>query len=225
MNRTLDAIERRVLGALLEKSLCQPSYYPMTLNAMVAACNQKQNRDPVMQLDEPAVYDTLDALQRAGLITLILPGGTSRTKRFRHEAAQHYGWQIRERAVMTEFLLRGPQTVGELRSRCSRLVPFESLEAVSIVLECLRTNYDAPFVEPLPREPGRSAIRYTHLLYPEGEQPATAAAAAPLAANPSPSAAEETLHQEIESLRRELDELRGTVTALQQRVAAIDGRS
>ena len=132
MHTSLDSLERRVLGSLLEKSMAQPDYYPMTEKAIVAACNQKQNRDPVMDLDEGAVWETLESLREKGLVTMLLPGAGARTKRYKHEVEQHYGWQKRERAVMTELLLRGPQTPGELRSRCSRFVPFDDIAAVTI---------------------------------------------------------------------------------------------
>lgn len=119
MQESLKPVERRVLGVLLEKSLAQPSYYPMTLNAVVNACNQKSNRDPTMNLNEDAVWDALDALRERGLVARMLAGMSGRVDRFKHEAKTHFGWEKPQRAVMAELLLRGPQTVGELRSRCA----------------------------------------------------------------------------------------------------------
>ncbi|HOW69681.1 MAG TPA: YceH family protein [Phycisphaerae bacterium] len=173
MNMMLSEHERRVIGVLLEKSMAQPEYYPMTAHAVVAACNQRNNRDPIMELDEVAVSATLDALRKRGLVEQILPAPGARTDRFKHKIDVCFGWGPRERAIVAELLLRGPQTPGELRSRGSRLVAFEDLDAIHTVLEALRTC-EPPVVAPLPREPGQSAIRFTHLFYPEGEQPTVA---------------------------------------------------
>lgn len=219
----LDSNERRVLGVLMEKSLAQPDYYPMTLNALVAACNQKQNRDPVTDLDDNTVHETLEGLRRRNLVTLVFPAPGARTERYKHEVQTVLGWQPRERAIMTELLLRGPQTVGELRTRCSRFMPFDDLEAVTLVLDCL-AKYDPPAVAPMPREPGRSAIRYTHLLYPDDEKPvvlntpATAASgqARVSRAEAPPSAA---FHERLAPAAGAMDELRETVANLEQTVA------
>ena len=121
MELVLDSDQRRVLGVLIEKSLTQPEYYPMTVNAVTAGCNQKSNRDPVVELDEDLVWNVLEGLRGLGLVSMTLPGPGSRTHRFRHEVESAFGWTPREQAVMTELLLRGPQTVGELRTRCSQI--------------------------------------------------------------------------------------------------------
>ncbi len=220
MQTSLNSFERRVLGSLLEKSMAQPDYYPMTEKAIVAACNQKQNRDPVMELDEDAVWETLEALRQKGLVTMLLPGAGSRSKKYKHEVEEHFGWQKRERAVMTELLLRGPQTVGELRTRCSRFVPFDDIAAVTIVLDCL-ASAETPMIRALPREPGRSAIRHAHLLYTDDDEDApsistavTQVAATPSTPQPQPatiSVANET----IEQLQRELADLRSRVDSLE----------
>ena len=145
MRPSLNEAEQRVLGALLEKSLAQPTYYPMTMNALVAACSQKQNRDPVMSLGDEAVFNALEDLRKRGLVSKVLPGPGARTDRFKHEVESHLGWQKRQQAVLAELLLRGPQTVGELRTRCSRMVPFDDLQAVSAVLDEL-AHTDPPMV-------------------------------------------------------------------------------
>lgn len=174
MNTILDEFQRRVLGVLIEKAMTQPDYYPMTLNAIVTACNQKSSRDPVMQLDEQVVQRTLNELRERDLVTMVLPAPGARTQRFKHQADLRFGWNQRQQALMTELLLRGPQTAGELRSRASRMFAFEDLNAVTTALESLSAGEaDPPLVATLPREPGRSAIRYTHLMYPEDETPAT----------------------------------------------------
>lgn len=221
MDRTLNELERRIVGVLLEKSLTQPAYYPMTVSALVAAANQKTNREPVMDLDDEAVLDTLDELRERGLVTEIMATEGSRTNRYRHEVGAVFGWQQREKAVMTELLLRGPQTAGELRTRCSRMMPFEGLEAVSMVLDCL-AKYDPPVTAPLPRVPGQSAIRHTHLLYPQEEQPETATTPTPgpSAPAPPPQAPDEMadLRTQVDALRRDFEALRLTVRSIEDKL-------
>jgi len=227
MEMALNEIERRVLGSLMEKAIANPEYYPMTENALVAACNQKQNRDPVMELDGDAVYSALESLRVRGLVSMVLPGPGARTKRFKHEAEAHYEWPKRERAIMTELLLRGPQTVGELRTRCSRLVPFDDLEAVTIVLDNLAQRTPA-MVAALPREPGRSAVRFTHLLYPPGECPTSRAPVTPSSAvwnaeRPANAAVGgahiEDHSDELVALRAEIADLRARLERLESRIA------
>ena len=221
MAETLNEIERRVLGVLLEKALAQPQYYPMTLNAITAACNQKSNRDPPMDLDEEAVWNTLEVLRAGGLITRLLPGGTSRVERFKHEAKEYFGWEKPQRAVMAELLLRGPQTLGELRSHCVRLYPFDSTEAVAAVLESLNAG-PAPRVATLPRAPGQAAVRYAHQLYPPQEWAQWSnvlGGGAEQAVQPDrqPAAKEELedLRAAVRELRTDIAELRAAVTELQ----------
>jgi uncharacterized protein YceH (UPF0502 family) len=232
--------ERRVLGVLIEKSLTQLDYYPMTLNAIVTACNQKQNRDPVMDVDEDAVFNCLEELRLRGIVTVQLPGHGARTKRYKHEVESHFRWEKRERAVMTELLLRGPQTLGELRTRCSRMASFENLDIVANVLQCL-ADYDPPCTAQLPREAGRSAVRYRQLLYEEPSAPAVAAApaAAPEATTaparnvsvPSPAAsrADEAvnargLQSDLEAMQVEIGELHETIADLARRLDALEQR-
>jgi hypothetical protein len=164
----LSDVQRRVLGVLIEKALYQPQYYPMTVNAIVSGCNQKSNRDPEMSLDEDAVWNTLEVLRAAGLVSRVLPGGASRVERWRHEIKEALGWEKPQRAIMAELLLRGPQTIGELRGRAHRLYAFENAEAVAAVVEALAAG-ERPFVAPLPRAPGQSVIRYAHQFYSEAE--------------------------------------------------------
>ena len=219
MQLTLNELERRVLGVLLEKSLAQPSYYPMTLNAIVAACNQKSNRDPLMHLDEDRVWDTLDVLRERGLVSRILAGMGSRVDRFRHEAKTALGWEKPQRAIMAELLLRGPQTVSDLRARCSRMCAFENSESVAAVLTSLSES-DPPRVAPLPRGPGQSVVRFTHLLYPEAEQPS----AAPPITEPASRVETPPAIQDEETLRAELDRLHAAVADIQRRLEAIEQR-
>lgn len=225
MAERLNTIKRRVLGVLIEKALAQPQYYPMTLNAIVAACNQKSNRDPVLELDEEEVWNTLEVLRAAGVISRLLPGGASRVERFKHEVKEFFGWEKPQRAVMAELLLRGPQTVGELRTHCMRMYAFENTEAVAAVLDTLAQS-TPPRVAPLPRGPGQSAIRYAHRLYNDAEWTALAqvglAAAAPVqpATSASPASDWQT---PVERLQAEVNELRSTLSDLQRRIEALEG--
>lgn len=155
--------EIRVLGVLIEKSLTQPGGYPMTLNALTHGANQLQNRDPVVQYGEFEVSAALRNLQHKKLAAQAPPGPGSRSNRFEHKAAEVLGWDRRDQAIMAELMLRGRQTAGELRSRASRMAPFPDFEAVMVVLTGLQSR-QPPFVEELPREPGRSANRFRHLL-------------------------------------------------------------
>lgn len=224
MEMTLNEHERRIIGVLMEKSMSQPEYYPMTANAIVAGCNQRNNRDPVMELDEVAVSTTLDVLRKRGLVEQILPAPGARTDRFKHRIEVCFGWGPRERAIVAELLLRGPQTPGELRTRCSRFVAFEDLDAVHTVLEALRT-YDPPVVTPLPREAGQSAIRFTHLFYPEGELPAVPPPAAqnePISSRPARATPPEAA--DIQDLRCQVAELRDQLSQLTRRIEVMEAK-
>ncbi|HPD31639.1 MAG TPA: DUF480 domain-containing protein [Phycisphaerae bacterium] len=239
MDLTLNAIERRVLGVLMEKSLTQPEYYPMTPNAIMAGCNQKNNRDPEMKLDEETVLRTLEALRARNLVTLVLPAPGARTQRYRHEIESAFGWSRRQQAIMTELLLRGPQTPGELRSRCARMFQFESLEALMTALGSLsKGESDPPLVAAMPREPGQSATRYTHLLYPEDEAPPTAVASpvdhathpvphslSSPAAAPLTDGASAAFRQEIGALQEEIAELHEEMAELRRRLEAVERRT
>lgn len=228
---SLNEIERRILGVLIEKSMVQPDYYPMTLNAVVTACNQKSNRNPMMELDEASVEDTLDGLRQRGLVSVVLPAPGARTNRYRHEIAARFGWEKRVTAILTELLLRGPQTPGELRSRCARMVMFESLEAVMTTLEYLQTS-DPPLAKPLPRRPGQSAVRYIHLFYTQEEQTAievsearaTVPSEATAASTSSRTATrpDESLRAEIQELKEQVARLSGELAELKQRFTALE---
>lgn len=228
---SLNDIERRVLGVLIEKSMAAPEYYPMTVNSIVTGCNQKNNRDPIMDLDEASVESTLEELRKRGLVSIVLPAPGARTNRFKHEVAARFGWEKRVTAVITELLLRGPQTPGELRSRCGRLVTFESLEAVMTTLEYLQ-NSDPPLVKTLPRRPGQSAVRYMHLFYPAEEQTAIevsegrAAAEGSTAAVPgvvrSAPSHDDSLRTEVDELKAEVARLSGALADLQRRFSALE---
>lgn len=167
MPAKLTDIEQRVLGVLMEKALTQPGSYPLTINAILLGANQKQNRDPVVEYAESDIARAVHAMQVKGLVKQAPPSAGARANRFQHHAVEVFHWDRREQAIMTELLLRGRQTAGELRTRAERMTPLPDLEAVNHVLRAL-SSAASPFVEELPREPGRSANRWRHLLAESG---------------------------------------------------------
>ena len=158
----LNEVECRVLGALVEKEAATPEYYPLSLNALVNACNQKSNRDPVMNLDEAAVREALYSLEGQSLVRSVSPADTRVTK-YEHRLQEAYNFYRHEIAILCLLLLRGPQTPGELRSRSERLHTFDDLGAVQSSLQHLMKR-EPPLVKPLPRQPGTKETRYGHLL-------------------------------------------------------------
>lgn len=166
MKYKLDASQCRVLGALIEKDLATPDYYPLTLNSLIAACNQKSNRHPVLSLDEVSVRAAVQGLVVKHLARpQFVPG--SRAEKYGHtlrgEVSTGSGFSREELAILAELLLRDAQTPGELRTRASRMVPVDSLEAVLTVLKRLNERADGPYVEELPREAGKREARFRHL--------------------------------------------------------------
>lgn len=158
----LTAEELRVLGCLIEKQITTPDYYPMSLNAITNACNQKNNREPAVQYDEVTVQKALDTLRSKGLAAVITGAGI-RAPKYRHYFKEKSGLSDGQIAVLTELMLRGPQTPGELRSRAERMYPFAGLEEVDEILRdfCER---EAPLAVKLPRLPGQKEPRFMHLL-------------------------------------------------------------
>lgn len=164
---TLDAVEARVLGTLIEKAHTVASQYPMTLNAIVAGASQRSNRDPVTEYDESSVLDALDRLRGKGFVHEVNLSG-SRVPKYRHVARERLAVSTGELVVLTELMLRGPQTVGELRGRASRMHPLESTEIVGNLLESLRRR-PHPLTERLPPAPGTRAERHRQLLHPTSD--------------------------------------------------------
>ncbi|MCK4508700.1 MAG: YceH family protein [Desulfuromonadales bacterium] len=204
MSLQLNEIEVRVLGCLIEKELATPEYYPLTLNALVSACNQKSNRNPVMNLDEIAVQDALDSLRPRQLAYRSAEG--ARAAKYCHNLEGLLKLEVAEMALLAELLLRGPQTLGELRSRADRMTAFADLAAVEDSVQSLLERDEALVVR-LPRQPGRKEHRFTHLLadLPDPDETMSAAAGPPAAG----SAGRLTeLEMEVAQLRTELDELR-----------------
>jgi uncharacterized protein YceH (UPF0502 family) len=163
----LDPAELRVLGSLMEKAKTTPDYYPMTINGLTAACNQKTSRKPVVQYDEEIIVQTLNTLKRRGLISTAT-GGSIRATKYKHNFAIVFPLIPSELAIMCLLMLRGPQTPGELNTNSGRLWEFESIEEVQEVLEKLAGG-DMPYVVQLPKRPGQKEARYAHLLAGEPE--------------------------------------------------------
>lgn len=165
MNIQLSPLEARVIACLIEKAITTPDQYPLSLNALTLACNQKSNRDPVLNLGEAEVQAVVDGLSKRHMV-MERSGFGSRVSKFQHLFCNtEYGslrFSPQELAIVCELLLRGPQTPGELRSRASRLAPFADVGEVEATLESLRTRADGPFVVRLPREPGRREARHAH---------------------------------------------------------------
>ena len=166
MKIELTAIEARVIGCLIEKQITTPDHYPLSLNALVNACNQKSNRDPVLELEERIVQQTVDGLGRKHLV-VEKSGFGSRVPKYQHRFCNtEYGtlkFDPQELAIVCELLVRGPQTPGELRSRAARMAPVTDVSEIEAALTRLSEREDGPFVTRLAREPGRRDSRYAHL--------------------------------------------------------------
>jgi uncharacterized protein YceH (UPF0502 family) len=162
---TLNPIECRVLGVLVEKAQTTPAQYPLSLNALATGCNQKNNRDPVTNLTEEEVLDAIDSMRAKGLVREVNLSG-SRVNKFRHVARETLAVSTTELVLLSELLLRGPQSVGELRGRASRMHPIESLESAQAALDALASRAE-PLARSLPRSPGERATRWTQLLCPD----------------------------------------------------------
>src|SRR5215475_13839240 len=164
MSYSLSDVEARVLGALVEKEITTPEYYPLSLNALINACNQKSNREPVMSLDEDAVRAAVRSLNDQGL-TRFASTADSRVGKYEHRFNETFNFHRHEIALLCVLLLRGPQTPGELRTRTERMYAFEDLESLHNALNLLAKR-EPPLVKVLPRQPGTKESRYIHLLSP-----------------------------------------------------------
>ena len=227
--RPLDAIEIRVLGALMEKEQTTPDQYPLTINGVIAACNQKSNRDPVMKLTETQVVETLDRL-REDVLTWRSDG--ARVERWQHSLDRRWGLTSASKAIMCVLLLRGPQTPGELKTRCARMHPFESKEEVEEVLRGLAEGFDA-LVRDEGRRPGQRDNRWGHTVAAEGASETTAElavetpapvptpAAAPAVRQPAsgPTPAERLAKLETEIER--IDQLEAEITGLKEELHSL----
>lgn len=202
----LEAAEARLLGALLEKEIATPEYYPLSLNALVNACNQKSNRDPVVSYDEATVENALESLRRKGLAVRIT-GGDSRVPKYAQRFTEKFNLGRRAAAVVCVLLLRGPQTVGELRGRTERLYSFDDLEAVEGTLNRLA---EMGFARQLARQAGFKEARYAQLLGGEVAEAEAPPAEPERRANAGPSLADRVtqLEADLTDLRRRFEDFR-----------------
>lgn len=201
----LDAVEARVLGALIEKEATTPEYYPLSLNALVNACNQKSNRDPVVSYDEDTVSDALLSLRDKKLAVTITGG--SRVNKYAQRISETLNLGRRELAVLCTLLLRGPQTLGEIKDRSERMYNFGDLSETERVLEKLAEWPDGPLAKKLPRQSGQKEARYSHLLAGEPLLDASGSAAMEEPAARSGGRLAE-LESEVASLRSDLNDLK-----------------
>jgi len=218
MNIRLSAIEARIIGALIEKQITTPDQYPLSLNALVNACNQKSNREPVLQLDEATVKSAVDGLERRHMV-LEKSGYGSRVPKYQHIFCNTEFGRLKftpqETAILCELLLRGPQTPGELRSRVPRLADLPDPAAIEVLLDGLARRDDGPFVVQLAREPGRRDSRWAQL-FEELVEPA------PVAASSEPSSADEISTQPTPSgLEARVAMLESEVAALRAEINAL----
>ena len=194
-SRLLEPLELRILGSLAEKQMSTPEYYPLTVNALIAACNQKSNREPVMEVAEADVQHALDVLQEEKLVWKLVGG---RAVRWEHNLEAAFQLDHAAKAIMTLLFLRGPQTPGELRGRSDRLHPFATIAEVEETLQRLAASPDA-LTRELPRRPGQKESRWTEVL-------SGVAAAAPAAEGGGAST--ESLQQRVQRLEEELRALK-----------------
>lgn len=216
MELNLSPYQARVIGALIEKEITTPDQYPLSLNALMLACNQKSNRDPVLELDESTVQETLDELAKLRLVKEE-SGFGSRVVKFKHRFCNtefsELQFSEQELGIVCVLLLRGPQTPGELRTRTNRLCSFTDVQQVERVLQKLMDRDNGPYVVKLAREPGKRESRYAHLF--SGE--VSAADLAPASVSVAPSVEDDRvaqLEQDVASLRDEVAELRALLEDL-----------
>lgn len=213
MKLELQPLEARIIGCLIEKQITTPDQYPLSLNSLTLACNQKSNRDPLMNVDDATVQATLDALSKKHLV-MEKSGFGSRVPKYQHRFCNtEFGtlkFSPQELAVLCELMLRGPQTPGELRARASRMASFADVAEIENALTQLVHRADGPFAVRLAREPGRRDSRYAQLFTGEVANAAPANESEPAAAAPASGGSTrlDRLEQEVRDLRAELDALK-----------------
>lgn len=204
----LDPVEVRVLGSLVEKEITTPEYYPLTLNALVNACNQKSNRDPAVAYDEDTVSDAIDRLRHRSMVG-VLTGGSNRVPKFNHRLWEALNIGRREVALLCELMLRGPQTSGELKDRAGRMHRFSDLDEVEACLAGMSSREPEPLTVLLSRQAGRKEPRHAHLL-----SGAPDVSAEPVGVIGKSAAADS--EGRVEELEKEMVELRAKVADLEQ---------
>ena len=210
MDIELSQEQARILGTLLEKEITTPDYYPMTMNSLVNACNQKSCRDPVTAFDEATVSFHLDILRDEKRLAALVSAADSRVPKFKQRFTDNFFFSPAERAVLCELLLRGPQTPGELKNRADRMHKFTGSDEVLAALKELETRPDGPWVVLLPRLPGHKEARYMHLLCgaPKMEESAPASFVAIQTSSVSPTERISNLESEVARLNEHLEQLR-----------------
>lgn len=210
MDLELTPIEVRVLGCLIEKERTTPDYYPLTLNALTNACNQKSNRDPVMMLMEKSIVRTLDTLRMDHQLAVQVTSTESRVPKYRHCIRERWTLSPAELALLCELFLRGPQTPGDLRARSARLHPFADRDEVEATLQQLAQREDGPFVQKLPRVPGKREQRWAHLFsgVPEMDEEA-------------PELRLEPVRIELEAEDKRIAELESAVAELREQMSQL----
>jgi hypothetical protein len=212
----LNPVQARVIGSLAEKQLTTPQQYPLTLNALVIACNQTSNRDPVVVYDDSIVEVALSSMKESGLLRFVHPGHGRSATRYRQVLDERFGLDARSLSVLAVLLLRGPQTVGELRARTERMADFGSLDDVGTELERLAGGPD-PLVSRMPRRPGQKEERWTQLLAGEPPEADAASNATTEETDTAVAMRSVSLDDVVISLRADVDALREEV----QRISAI----
>ncbi|MEH6584392.1 MAG: YceH family protein [Halioglobus sp.] len=212
MNFNITPIEVRILGCLIEKEATTPDVYPLSLNSLLTACNQKSNRHPVMELTSEDVVTALDSLIDKTLVST-WQSGHNRTAKYqhklRHRVSDKFNFSLPEVAALCILFLRGPQTGGEIRTRCARIHEFENLEAVADVVKALADNPDGPYVTTLARQGGHKEPRYAHLFCGEPDDTATPSSGFERTAGGDNS--------RMEALELQVSELQSELLALEQR--------
>lgn len=224
MRPELSAVEARIVGCLIEKEITTPDHYPLTLNALTHAANQKSNRDPVMNLSESEVRAALEGLMRRHLVTDRSGGAGGRVTRYRQRFCNTQFSQLSlspaETAIVCELLLRGAQTPGELRNRALRMAPLPDTDVVEAALEELAAR-DEPLVRRLPRVPGQREARWIQLFTRETD---AVPGSADLPAPSSPAATEPSRPGRLDRLETTLDELQRRLAALEERLGRVEQR-
>jgi uncharacterized protein YceH (UPF0502 family) len=214
MDIILSDVETRVLGSLVEKELTTPEYYPLSLNALVNACNQKSNRDPAMSLDEETAREALRTLDKKGLAGPA-DNMVSRVSKYEHRLQEAFNFTRHEIALLAELLLRGPQTPGELRSRADRMHKFDDLGVVQSTLQRLMKR-EPPLVKVLPRQPGTKEARYAHLLSGDVDVPPDSAAGVAVTSSAGSGERIARLEAQVETLQSEIAELKQQFAAFRK---------
>ena len=213
MNVTLTPIEVRVLGCLIEKEATTPDAYPLTMNSLLTACNQKTSREPVMELTSEDLAAALDSLIDKTLVSTWKSGHNRMAKyqhKLRHRVSDKYSFSLQGLAVLCVLFLRGPQTVGEIRTRCSRIHEFDNLDEVATALKALEENPDGPYITMLARQEGRKESRYAHLFCGEPDETVTSGTRIePLASGGN---------SRVEALELQVNELQLDLQSLEQRL-------